>query len=142
MKTYSEQCQKFFLEAPPTTCLDQFLLLIKEKHKSTKIYILSGGEKEEIYLFLKKNSLIQFFEDILASDKNKIEHLLEKHVSKNDIFIGDSQNDLKASKEAGLKFILFGQFKSLESFPSKKFINENNLYKTENFETLIKESQL
>ena len=34
MKTYSEQCQKFFLKASPTICLDRFLLLIKKKNTS------------------------------------------------------------------------------------------------------------
>ena len=68
--------------------LEKFLKFLKTKNKDIKIYILSGGEKKEIELFLKKNSLISYFDEILASEKSKIEHLLKKEVSKNDIFIG------------------------------------------------------
>lgn len=142
MTIYSAECHQFFLKATPTVGLKNFLVMIKEKNKHTQIYILSGGEKEEIILFLKRNSLITYFDDILASNKSKSEHLQEKNVSKNDIFIGDSQNDLKTAFEIGIKFILIGQFKSLKSFPSKKLINDNYLIKTENFESLIEKIKL
>ena len=49
-------------------------------------------------MFLKKHHLINYFEEILASEKNKIDHLKNKQITKNDIFIGDSKNDLKTSK--------------------------------------------
>ena len=88
---------------------------------------------------MKRNSLSTYFEDILCSDKSKIEHLKEKHVSKNDIFIGDSQNDLKAALETGIQFILTDNLSLLKSFPSKKLIDNNYVLKTENFESLLKE---
>ena len=142
MKLYSQECIQFFLKAEPTLGLKSFLKFLKENNNSVKIYILSGGEKDEIVSFLKNNSLDKYFEDILASDKSKIIHLKEKRVTKNDIFIGDSQNDLKASIETGIKFILITQFKSLKSFPSKSLINDNYLLTTENFKTLVEEIYL
>ena len=60
-----------------------------------------------------------------------------KNVSENDILIGDSKNDLIASLQSGISFILFEGYKSSESFPSKTLINENNLIRTENFRTLL-----
>ena len=138
MKIYSEKCLDFFLKALPTSNLEKFLKFLKTKNKDIKIYILSGGEKKEIELFLKKNSLISYFDEILASEKSKIDHLLEKEVSKNDIFIGDSKNDLKTSLRIDIKFILMGQYKSLKSFPSGIAVKDNFLLKTENFDTLMK----
>ena len=142
IKLYSEECQKFFSKALPTFGLKTFLKFLKENNKIIKIYILSGGEKEEISSFLKKNSLHEYFEDVLSSDKSKIEHLKEKQVTKNDIFIGDSQTDLNASVETGIGFILIAQFKSPKSFPSEKIINDNYFLKTENFVSLMEEISL
>ena len=137
MKIYAEKCLDFFSKALPTSNLEKFLKFLQTKNKDIKIYVLSGGEKEEIELFLKKNSLIAYFDEILASEKSKINHLLEKVVSKNDIFIGDSKNDLKTSLRIDIKFILMNQYKSLKSFPSEISVKKNLLLKTENFESLM-----
>ena len=126
-KREMEKAEQFFLKALPTSNLEKFLKFLKTKNKDIKIYILSGGEKKEIELFLKKNSLISYFDEILASEKSKIDHLLEKEVSKNDIFIGDSKNDLKTSLRIDIKFILMEQYKSLNSFPSEIAVKENFL---------------
>ena len=142
MKIYAEECKNFFKIAYPTVGLKSFLEFITFKNKSIKIYILSGGEKNEIQIFLKNNKLISFFEDILGSEKTKSEHLQNRKATLNDIFIGDSKNDLKVSLQIGLKFILIEQYKSFKSFPTKE-LNNNNVYiKTKNFMTLINNSLL
>ena len=137
MKIYSEECDNFFSSAIPTDGLVSFLKYIQLRHKNIKIYILSGGEKNEINLFLKKNNLLQFFEDILSSEQSKLDHMKEIKVSINDIFIGDSKNDLKTSLQSGINFVLFEGYKSLESFPSETLIKKNNLIRTKNFRTLL-----
>ena len=137
MKMYSEECDNFFSSAIPTDGLVSFLKYIQLRHKNIKIYILSGGEKNEINLFLKKNNLLQFFEDILSSEQSKLDHMKEIKVSINDIFIGDSKNDLKTSLQSGINFVLFEGYKSLESFPSETLIKKNNLIRTKNFRTLL-----
>ena len=137
MKIYSEECDNFFSSAIPTDGLVSFLKYIQLRHKNIKIYILSGGEKNEINLFLKKNNLLQFFEDILSSEQSKLDHIKEIKVSINDIFIGDSKNDLKTSLQSGINFVLFEGYKSLESFPSETLIKKNNLIRTKNFRTLL-----
>ena len=137
MKMYSKECKNFFSTANPTNGLIEFLKYINIKHKKIKKYILSGGEKGEIEYFLKKNSLFDFFDEILASDKSKVNHLKEKQVERDDIFIGDSKNDLQASIKSGIKFILFEGYKSLKSFPQDELIKKNIIYKTKNFESLI-----
>ena len=84
-----------------------------------------------------KNNLLSFFEDILGSDKDKIEHLKTLNVSENDIFIGDSNTDLKASLESNIRFLLFEEYKSTKSFPKKELINRNVFLKIRNFQTLM-----
>ena len=137
LRFYSEECYKFFSKATPALGLRQFLGAIKTKDNDVKIYVLSGGEKQEIIFFLKKNLLLEFFEEVLSSEKNKIDHLKEKDVSKDDIFIGDSNNDLESALKIGLKFILFRKYKSLKSFPSKKSIKNNVLLETEDFKSIV-----
>ena len=136
MEYYSILCDDFFFKATPTIGLVKFLNYIKSKN-DIKMYILSGGDKKEIVNFLNKNYLASFFEDILASEKSKSDHLKNKYVSQNDIFIGDSKNDLKASLESEINFILLEGYKSLKSFPSEKLINENVFMRTKNFTTLM-----
>ncbi len=138
MDMYSKKCIDFFYDAYPTKGLHEFLKKISKKYLEIKFFILSGGEKNEIQLFLEKHALLQFFEDILASDNSKIDHLKNRKISKNDIFIGDSINDLKASLESGVRFILFEGYKSQKSFPSNELIKEGIFLKTKNFESLIR----
>ena len=119
--------------------LREFLENIRANFKNINLYILSGGEKEEIILFLKKNLIFDYFEDVLASEKSKLDHLRDQDVSKNDIFIGDSKNDLKTALQLDLKFILFTKYKSFESFPSEESIKVNALLETENFKSILNE---
>ena len=142
LKLYGEECHEFFSKANPAEGLREFLQTIRFQKKNVKLYVLSGGDKEEINYFLKKNLLSDFFEEILASEKNKLEHLKEKEVSRNDIFIGDSNNDLKTALKIDLKFILFSKYKSSKSFPSQKSIKGNVLLETEDFKSLINEIKL
>ena len=76
---------------------------------------------------------------MLASEKSKLDHLRDKDVSENDIFIGDSKNDLKTALQLDLKFILFVKYKSFESFPSEDSIKDNALFETENFKSILNE---
>lgn len=136
MELYSRECEEFFQKAIPTKGFKDFILSIKNKKNNILLYILSGGEKQEIETFLLKNNLLEFFDDVLSSDKEKLDHLKEIKVSRDDIFIGDSQNDLHAAKNAGLNFILMEEFKSKESYPSEELIKANVFLKTKNFVTL------
>ena len=137
MKLYAKECNQFFSKATPTRGFKTFVEYIKNYHSYIKLFILSGGERDEIKLFLDKNKLLFFFEDILGSEKSKSIHLEEKLVSNNDIFIGDSKNDLNTSLKVGLKFILIEEYKSLASFPEDTLIKEKVFLNTKNFESLI-----
>ena len=137
LKNYSCLCENFFNKEIPTTGLIEFLDYIKNNFKNINIFILSGGEKKEIESFLLKNNLLKYFADILSSEKSKQVHLEDIKATKNDIFIGDSLSDLKASLKTGIQFILLEDYKSNASFPSEKIINDNVLFRTNNFKTLL-----
>ena len=137
LEIYTKECQKFFFQAKPSNGLEAFIDYLKNNFKNIKIYILSGGEDFEIRDFLKNNFLLKYFEDILASNQSKIAHLRSLEVTENDIFIGDSHNDLKAAIKVGIKFILIEEYKSLNSFPSKALIKKNAFLQTENFKSLM-----
>ena len=137
MKLYANECNQFFSKATPTRGFKAFVEYIKNNHNNIKLFVLSGGERDEINFFLDKNKLLFFFEDILGSEKSKSIHLEEKLVSNNDIFIGDSKNDLNTSLKVGLKFILIEEYKSLASFPEDSLIKEKVFLNTKNFESLI-----
>ena len=137
LKIYSQECINFFKIKTPTIGLDKFLTCIKQSNSLIKTYILSGGEENEIKLFLEKNNLLKFFEGILGSEQSKFNHLKNLKAKENDIFVGDSKNDLKVSLQIGLKFILFEKYKSFKSFPSQDLINGNVYIRTKNFQTLV-----
>ena len=65
------------------------------QHKDIKIFVLSGGEENEIKSFLKRHYLLNYFEEILASKKNKLEHLINKKVGENDIFMINNRSGKK-----------------------------------------------
>ena len=65
-------------------------------------------------------SLIAFILILLS----KFEHLKSFNLNEDDIFIGDSNNDLKVSKLFSLKFILVSDFNSFCSAPKQDDIND------------------
>ena len=115
----------------------KFLKNLVSNYKNIEIFILSGGEKNEIELFLQRHSLDIFFKKILASELSKSEHLKNIGVSSNDIFIGDTLTDLETSLNSGIKFILMEGYKSLKSFPKQESIKKNSLLSTYNFQSLL-----
>ena len=106
MKDYSLLCKDFYSNAKPTTGSIKFLENINSKFPQLNLFILSGGEKDEITYFLKKNEMLHFFKNLLCSECSKSTHILNNNFSSEDLFIGDSQGDLNAAKENNLKFIL------------------------------------
>ncbi|MDC0289931.1 HAD family hydrolase [bacterium] len=111
-----------------------YLKINNESH----IYILSGGDKNEISSFLVKNNILHFFNEIFTGPKTKSENLSGCTLSSNDIFIGDSRHDYLVAREYNLNFIFMTDF-SQESQPYS-FI-DNPVVITKNFETLVNEGK-
>jgi len=86
---------------------DYFIKFLTNKNKSTNIYISTGTPQNKIVKILKQKKLIQYFKEIYGSPMKKVEHIkLIKSNKKKCIFIGDSFEDFKASKDANIPFIL------------------------------------
>ena len=141
LELYNRKCMKFLNEAKPTEGVIEFLSYIKNEFKKSNIYILSGCESNEIEFFLRKNSIFKYFRGILASEKNKFNHLQNMNLQSNDIFIGDSKRDLQVAILVNIKFILMQDFSSKKSAPDDLNIYKN-IYKTKNFNTLLKDLKL
>ena len=97
-----------------------FYLFIKNKYSNISLFVLSGGEIDEIEIFMKKNNLFHYFDDILASSKLKSNHLIDQKATINDFFIGDSKSDFKMALDHPLNFILINGYQSKLSKPSKE----------------------
>ena len=124
MDKYSDYCKKYLLKASLTIGSKEFISKISESHPKIKLYILSGAEKDEIWNFLKRMNILNKFTDLLCSEKSKFDHLKSFQLSENDIFIGDSINDLKVSRLFALKFILVSDFNSFCSAPKQDDISD------------------
>ena len=141
LQLYNQRCMDFLTKAMPTVGLIEFLKYIKNEFENSNIYILSGCESNEIEYFLRKNDIFKYFKSILASEKSKLNHLLNMNLQSNDIFIGDSKTDFQVSTLVNIKFILMQDYSS-----KKSALNDINIYKnifkTNNFNTLLKDLKL
>ncbi len=126
MKLYAKKCKESYLNSKPIIGTLEFLEYLNKKYKEIDIYVLSGGEKNEISKFILDHKMNNFFSDILASNKLKSQHLMDTNASKNDYFIGDSKRDLETAINHPLKFIYIKGYNSQLSSPSL-----NNLRKAD-----------
>ena len=134
---YSRNFRKIIPKLKPTKCFTEFLKYFKNQRPNIKIYILSGGDKNEIKEFLEINKLSFYFDEILSSEKSKFEHLGFLKANSDDIFIGDSNKDLEAAKAFNLNFILMEGYKSLESFPKELLLEKDAILRVLNFCSLL-----
>ena len=134
---YSKNFRKIIPKLKPTKCFIEFIEYFKNQRPNIKIYILSGGDKNEIKEFLEINKLSFYFDDILSSEKSKFEHLEFLKAKSDDIFIGDSNKDLEAAKAFNLNFILMEGYKSLESFPKELLLEKDEILRVLNFCSLL-----
>ena len=134
---YSKNFREIIPKLKPTKCFIEFIEYFKNQRPNIKIYILSGGDKNEIKEFLEINKLSFYFDDILSSEKSKFEHLEFLKAKSDDIFIGDSNKDLEAAKAFNLNFILMEGYKSLESFPKELLLEKDKILRVLNFCSLL-----
>ncbi len=84
---------------------------LKELSQKTNLYIVSNCQCGYIEILLNTCHLEEYFKDTLCYGQTKtskgqtILTLMEKHNLKDVIYIGDTQGDADACKEAGIPFI-------------------------------------
>ena len=114
------------------------LLDFLEINKDENLFILSGGDLNEIEYLLKKNNILNYFSDVLTGPKTKSQHLSSIKLNSHDFFIGDSNHDYQVSKKFNLKFIFMTDF-SQEKYPYN-FL-DYKVQITKNFLTLINNNE-
>ncbi|ABX09216.1 HAD family hydrolase [Prochlorococcus marinus] len=127
MQSYGKKCREFFVNSKSTSGSIDFLKRVKAIKPSIKVYILSGGEKEEIRSFILKNKMDSYFNELLCSEESKSYHLKRSKANRDDIFIGDSKSDLSVALSHPLKFIYVDGFVSDHSSPTKDQFDAINI---------------
>lgn len=108
---------------------------IKELSKNYQLFIVSNCYDGYIEVFMDKSGTTSFIKDFECSGKTglpkseNIQMVIERNHLKSPIYVGDTQGDADAAKQAGIPFI----------FASYGFGNVSNpLYSIQNFSELLK----
>jgi len=105
---FSNLVKQKVIQAPLVKGAHDFL---KNHAKNYQCFIISATPMEEMIEITEKKQIIQYFQEIFGSPKNKIEwgeYILNKYNIKvtETLFIGDAQSDYKAAKFHGMHFLL------------------------------------
>ena len=107
---------------------------IKELSKKVPIFIVSNCQKGYIEVVMEKNQITQYISDFECYGNNglgkadNIKLLVERNKLKSPVYVGDTQGDADACKEAGVPFIWAaygfgtaeGYYKKIENFRELK----------------------
>ncbi len=108
---------------------ENLLKFLKNKKKYHNFYISTGTPQKKIVNILKEKKLFFFFKKIYGSPRSKLQHLNEiKKKNIQSLFIGDSYEDYKVSKQANINFLLKMNSENL-SLRKKKNIKKINSFK-------------
>lgn len=108
---------------------DGVLDTLKTLSEKMPLFIVSNCQGGYIEVMLKTTGLTPYITDHLCPDDtghakaSNIRAIVEKHNLKSPIYVGDTQGDLNASREAGVKFVFasygFGQVDSCDGVIEK-----------------------
>lgn len=108
-----------WVETAPCIVYDQMAETVRELSKKYKLFIVSNCQSGYIEAFLKNTGLGQYFADYTCpGDTGKLKGeniriIMERNGIKEAVYVGDTQVDANACKEAGIPMIFaaygFGQ---------------------------------
>ena len=108
-----------WVETAPCIVYDQMAETVRELSKKYKLFIVSNCQSGYIEDFLKNTGLGQYFADYTCpGDTGKLKGeniriIMERNGIKEAVYVGDTQGDANACKEAGIPMIFaaygFGQ---------------------------------
>ena len=108
-----------WVETAPCIVYDQMAETVRELSKKYKLFIVSNCQSGYIEAFLKNTGLGQYFADYTCpGDTGKLKGeniriIMERNGIKEAVYVGDTQGDANACKEAGIPMIFaaygFGQ---------------------------------
>ena len=127
-KQFNEYCDKRIDKLKISAHLLKFF---RKNFHSTKFYISTGTPESKIKETVKKKKINKYFKKIYGSPKKKEEHIkmiIRKTNKKKILFIGDSLEDLKASKKTNINFLLkvHSENRHLSNEVKKKFVSFKN----------------
>jgi phosphoglycolate phosphatase-like HAD superfamily hydrolase len=110
-----------------------FLKLMKKKKK--KVFMLSGGLRDELIAVFKHKEMLWYFDEILGGPETKEENIKSITIQGESIFFGDSQTDLDIALLFKMDFVFISGYTKydLNSIHQKKMFktfqnfNEINL---------------
>jgi phosphoglycolate phosphatase len=79
-----------------------------------KVYMVSGGSKDELLSIFSYKNLLHYFDEILGGPKSKAENIRILNYQGNSIFIGDSQLDLEVATIYKMDFIFVSGYTSYD----------------------------
>ena len=89
------------------------------------------------HLLIDNKGMVEGMKMCTINHKKKVINFMNS-ISNQTIAIGDSYNDLKASSNAGTKFILLEDYKSLKSYPKEDLIHNYVFLRSKNFESIMR----
>ena len=103
-----------WVETAPCIVYDQMAETVRELSKKYKLFIVSNCQSGYIEAFLKNTGLGQYFADYTCpGDTGKLKGeniriIMERNGIKEAVYVGDTQGDANACKEAGIPMIFAG----------------------------------
>jgi phosphoglycolate phosphatase-like HAD superfamily hydrolase len=95
------------------------------------LYVLSGGDEEEVRKMLGNAGIAELFREIMGGPSSKMEHLDRLGLSGPTCYFGDSQYDYEVAARFGYDFIFFSrysQFRGWQEFfaqrPSVRVVSD------------------
>ncbi len=111
MKKCCQMEQKALLENTENITYDGVIDSIKRISKKIPVFIVSNCQSGYIELVIKKNGITDFIKDFECFGNNgfskgqNIRLIAERNSLKSPLYVGDTQGDYEACKEAGVPFV-------------------------------------
>jgi len=133
---FSNLVKEALISAPITPGAWDFL---NHYSADTPVFLVSGGDEEELRAIFKERNLTNFFCGIYGSPETKVNHcsniIRQFDTTIRGVFIGDSRLDYLAAQSCNLDFIFMSDFTDFKDWA--QFCSDENLRSTPNLGPLI-----
>ncbi len=116
LEKFSKIVEKKLIDSKYVPGFNNFLMKIVNDNK--KLYVVSGGDQEELKKVFSKKNIYKYFEEVLGSptSKEKNTEFVKNLNSNKGIFFGDSKLDFLCAKKFNLDFVFVKRFSEWEDF--------------------------
>jgi len=132
LQKYNTLLEDRLLNANLTNGLNSFLQ--KLSFYNLSLFVLSGGDEEEVKTLLKNKNLINKFKAVKGGPKIKEKNLEELNLDGKTLYIGDSKIDYEVSYKYTIDFVFM--YKYTQFFEWKNFFKDKDILIIKDFSTL------